>query len=284
MHAQRPMSQCAWLCIATVAVGIAARRLSPNASAPGPRRARRGSSCGSKPGPKPRRRFSRRSTSTREFEDAYYGLGLANMRMKKYGEAHRRLRRNAAISTRRMAGKQFTNRQDAQRYRQDRLTEIDEVIRQSQTGPQTARHAGPRCANCRNSGARFRSTSQRGSNIERRELGARVRLPGARQRLLPDRAVGRRRARIQGRDRRRPQVGRSPNNLAVVYLQTGRYKEADDAVKSAEKAGFKVHPQLKQDIKAKLGIDGRRSERRHASSRGARDPGFGAAPSRDRSR
>ena len=38
-----------------------------------------------------------------------------------------------------MAGKQFTSRQEAQRYRQDRLTEIDEAIRQDQTGPQTAR-------------------------------------------------------------------------------------------------------------------------------------------------
>ncbi len=49
-----------------------------------------------------------------------------------------------------------------------------------------------------------------------------------------------------------PRRGEAFNNLAVLYLQTGRYKEADEAVKSAEKAGFKVHPQLKQDIKDKL--------------------------------
>ena len=34
-----------------------------------------------------------------------------------------------------------------------------------------------------------------------------------------------------------PKSGEAFNNLAVVYLQTGRFKEADDAVKSAEKAG-----------------------------------------------
>ncbi len=50
-----------------------------------------------------------------------------------------------------------------------------------------------------------------------------------------------------------PKSGEAYNNLAVVYLQTGRFKEADDAVKAAEKAGYTVHPQLKQDIKAKLG-------------------------------
>ncbi len=49
-----------------------------------------------------------------------------------------------------------------------------------------------------------------------------------------------------------PKSGGALNNLAVLYLQTGRYKEADESVRLAEKAGFKVHPQLKQDIKAKL--------------------------------
>ena len=49
-----------------------------------------------------------------------------------------------------------------------------------------------------------------------------------------------------------PKSGEAFNNLAALYLQTSRYKEADEAVKSAEKAGFRVHPQLKQDIKDKL--------------------------------
>jgi hypothetical protein len=50
-----------------------------------------------------------------------------------------------------------------------------------------------------------------------------------------------------------PKSGKAFNNLAVVYLQTGRARETDEAVRSAEKAGYKVHPQLKADIKAKLG-------------------------------
>jgi hypothetical protein len=37
--------------------------------------------------------------------------------------------------------------------------------------------------------------------------------------------------------------------LAVVYLETGRLADAERSVAAAEKAGFKVHPQLKQDIK-----------------------------------
>jgi Tfp pilus assembly protein PilF len=49
-----------------------------------------------------------------------------------------------------------------------------------------------------------------------------------------------------------PGFGEAHSNLAVLYLQTGRYREADDEVRAAEKAGYKVHPQLKQDIKARL--------------------------------
>src|SRR6188768_1193089 len=71
----------------------------------------------------------------REFEDAYYGLGLANMRMRKYAEALTNYMRCRDLYQA-MAGKQFSSKQDAQRYRQDRLTEIDDVIRQYQSGPQ----------------------------------------------------------------------------------------------------------------------------------------------------
>ncbi len=50
-----------------------------------------------------------------------------------------------------------------------------------------------------------------------------------------------------------PRFGEAFNNLAVVYLLTGRVREADQAVQSAERAGFRVNPQLKADIKKKIG-------------------------------
>jgi len=45
-----------------------------------------------------------------------------------------------------------------------------------------------------------------------------------------------------------PKLGEAHNNLAVIYLQKGQKTEAENAVKLAEKNGFKVHPQLKEDI------------------------------------
>lgn len=47
-----------------------------------------------------------------------------------------------------------------------------------------------------------------------------------------------------------PAFGEAHNNLAVVYLITGRIAEADAALKAAEKADFKVNPRLKDDIAA----------------------------------
>ncbi|MGE0041706.1 MAG: tetratricopeptide repeat protein [Vicinamibacterales bacterium] len=45
-----------------------------------------------------------------------------------------------------------------------------------------------------------------------------------------------------------PRLGEAWNNLAVIYLQTGRKAEAVDAVQKAEAAGFRVNPRLKEDI------------------------------------
>jgi len=44
-------------------------------------------------------------------------------------------------------------------------------------------------------------------------------------------------------------LGEAHNNLAVLYMQTGRKAEAEEAVKAAERARFRVHPQLKEDIR-----------------------------------
>jgi tetratricopeptide (TPR) repeat protein len=48
-----------------------------------------------------------------------------------------------------------------------------------------------------------------------------------------------------------PKFGEVHNNLAVVYMMTERFKEAENEVKEAERAGFKVNPQLKKDLKEK---------------------------------
>lgn len=43
-------------------------------------------------------------------------------------------------------------------------------------------------------------------------------------------------------------LGEAHNNLAALYAMSRRKKEATDAVRAAERAGFRVNPQLKSDI------------------------------------
>jgi Tfp pilus assembly protein PilF len=47
----------------------------------------------------------------------------------------------------------------------------------------------------------------------------------------------------------KPRLGEAHNNLAVVYMMTMRKKEAENAVREAERAGFRVNPQLKEDVR-----------------------------------
>jgi tetratricopeptide (TPR) repeat protein len=46
-----------------------------------------------------------------------------------------------------------------------------------------------------------------------------------------------------------PKLGEAHNNLAALYAVSGRKQEAEAAVRAAEQAGFRVHPQLKEDIR-----------------------------------
>jgi Tfp pilus assembly protein PilF len=46
-----------------------------------------------------------------------------------------------------------------------------------------------------------------------------------------------------------PKLGEAHNNLAVIYMQTDRLDAADEELKLAEKAGFRVNPQFKADLR-----------------------------------
>jgi len=48
-----------------------------------------------------------------------------------------------------------------------------------------------------------------------------------------------------------PKLGEAHNNLAVIYMQTDRLDSAGEELKQSEKAGFRVNPQFKADLKQK---------------------------------
>ena len=190
-----------------------------------------------------------------EFEDAYYSLGRAYMGLKKYSDAIGAYTKSRDLY-RAQAGRIFSNQQEVQRYRRDRLMELDEIVRSLQTaGPQSIR-TQDQLRRVQEQRRQLEQYMQRGSNITiENSVPAFVSL-----------ALGSayfRAGKFEDAEREYkaaleadPKTGEAHSNLAVVYLETGRVGDAERAVSAAERAGYKVHPQLKQDIKdrAKKGM------------------------------
>ena|SRR5829696_73183 len=183
------------------------------------------------------------------FEMAHYGLGRAHMGLKQFPDAAAALAQCRDLYAA-QSGHRFANAQEAQRYRRDQMMEIDEILRQYQTGPQTARSADI----VRQLGERKRQlqeTISRDSSLTiENTVPAFVSLSLGSAYFRMGRMADAERE-YNATVATDPRSGEAYSNLAVVYLQTGRYAEADRAVTAAEKAGFKVHPGLKDDIKKK---------------------------------
>lgn len=185
------------------------------------------------------------------FELAYYMLGRAKMPQRKFAEAVTAFTRCRDLYLA-ATSRQFSTAQEAQRYWRDQITAIDEVLRQLQTGPQTMQIQDQiRQVNERK--RQIQENMQRGSN-----MSVNVAVPAFvslslgsawfRTGNLAEAEKAYREA-IETDSK----AGEAHNNLAVVYMETGRLDAAEKSVSAAEKAGFKVHPQLKQDIKDRKG-------------------------------
>jgi tetratricopeptide (TPR) repeat protein len=55
-------------------------------------------------------------------------------------------------------------------------------------------------------------------------------------------------------------LGEGHNNLSVIYMLTGRFDDAEAALRLAEQSGFRVNPQLKEDLKKRREAGGGRRE------------------------
>jgi tetratricopeptide (TPR) repeat protein len=185
-----------------------------------------------------------------EFELAYYMLGRADMALKRYVAASVAMLRCKELYLA-QAGKRFSNAQEAQRYRNDRLTELDELIRQAQSAPPTTRSA----EQLRQLGEQRRQLQDfvsRGNNMTIMTgvpAWVSLSLGSAYFRSGKLAEAEREYKEAIATDSR---AGEAHSNLAVVFLETGRVAEADASIKAAKKAGFRVNPQLEQDIKERL--------------------------------
>jgi tetratricopeptide (TPR) repeat protein len=181
------------------------------------------------------------------FEYAYYGLGRAQLALKQYVDAIATLEKCRGLY-RAQAGRQFSNAQEAQRYRRDRVLEIDEQIRLLQTGPQTAQ-TQDLIRQFQNVRRDLQDRIDRGNNMTIENTVP----PFV---LLSLGSAYFRAGRMDDAEREYkatvaadPKSGEAYSNLAVVYLETNRITEAEQALESARNTGFRVNPQLEQAIK-----------------------------------
>ena len=185
-----------------------------------------------------------------KFALAYFGLGRAYQNLHRYVDAVQ------ALSTSRdlyqaQASAKFNSQMEADRYRQDRLTELQDMRTQIGKGPQNDRTQNQ----MRQVDDAIRQTNEeksRGLNLAIEEpVPSFVSLSLGSALFRAERyseAEIAYRAAIKADEK----AGEAHNNLAVLYLTQSRYADAMIEVKAAEKTGFRVNPELKDEIRTKM--------------------------------
>lgn len=181
------------------------------------------------------------------FDMPWYGLGRAHLALKQFVSAVSALTRCKDLYVQ-QAGKQFTNQQEAQRFRRDRMMELDEMLRELQTGPQTAQRQD-QIRQVQEHKRQLQDILSRGDNFSiENTVPAWVSLSlGSayfRSGKLPE-AEREFKAAIHVDSK----AGEALNNLAVVYLETERFGLAKTTIEAAKKAEFRVNPELEKAIR-----------------------------------
>jgi len=176
---------------------------------------------------------------------AHYNFGQCRMAERRYVEA------SLAYQASRAAYEQLgtltqRDRQARDRGRRDEINELrDNLARLSQMklGASEEQYR-----------TRMEDRIRRLESMQDRDLDSNIKVPG--EVFLALGSSYYRQSKMEDAEREwkmavtaSPRLGEAHNNLAVVYMMSGKKAEAENAVKLAEKAGFKVNPQLKADIK-----------------------------------
>ena len=186
------------------------------------------------------------------FDLAYYMLGRAQMAQKNYAAAVIALTRcrdlYSSDSTR-----QFTDKQERQRSIRERLRDIEALIESTERAANDPRNATIRSGLIEDI-RQYQERKRQLQDFERNDtLQSTTSVPAFVSLALGSAYF--RSGKLDLAERAYlaavsvdPKVGEAHNNLAVVYMETGRYEQAEKAVKAAEKAGLRVAPALKAEI------------------------------------
>ena len=186
--------------------------------------------------------FQNAIRNDRLFTDAHYGLGQAHMGLRRYASAIQAYERCLD------AARTIFSMREQDRARTDQL--ITDQLRALREALAQASRMGSGQRNA------VLGIESRIRELERSKSGLVNRYePPAQVLFALGSAYYRQGDAMTARERWElavkvdPKLGEAWNNLAVVYMRSGRRGEAEDAVRNAEKNGFRVNPQLKEDIK-----------------------------------
>jgi tetratricopeptide (TPR) repeat protein len=188
-----------------------------------------------------------------KYELAYYGLGRAHLALHRYSEAVQSLSRCRELYSAEASAK-FNGQMDAQRYRQDRLMELQDLRNQYTKGAQANSQQTANMLQLIDNQIRLTTdANNRGLNVAIEDpVPSFVSLSLGSAYFRSERfqeAEAAYKEAVKADDR----AGEAHNNLAVIYLMKADYTQALVEVKAAEKAGFRVNPDLKNEIKQKMG-------------------------------
>jgi tetratricopeptide (TPR) repeat protein len=181
------------------------------------------------------------------FDLAFYMLGRVHLAQKHFSAAVSAWERCRELN-RAQLGRQYANAQERMRYRDTRLQEIDELIRSYQSGPQSVRTADA-LRQLQNRRREVQEAMSRGQSTMTLDLSipAYVSLSLGSAYFRLGRLADAEKA-YNETIASDPGSGEAYNNLAVIYMETARYAEAEKAVTAAERTGLRVPPALKEEI------------------------------------
>jgi len=177
------------------------------------------------------------------FTLAYYSLGQAYMNQQRFASAIKAYK-DCIEATRSLYQLRQTNRFEVEKQRDDEIREVRETIlrmRQARSGlglQTRADQLEQHLQDLENQRRSIEGPFQPPSEVLL-ALGSAYFRNGDREQAE---------AEWKAATDVNPKLGEAHNNLAVIYMQTGRFDDAEKEIKLAEKNGFRVNPQFKQDL------------------------------------
>ena len=174
---------------------------------------------------------------------AYFGRGQAFMNLRRYASAVVAYR--ACLEAyHSLYTIEQTNHAAVDRQRNDLITELNDIIRRMAENPATKE--GNKIVQFENQLHEIQQQKEAGDGGFRPPAEVLLGLGSA---LFRSGDAAGAEAEWKAAVDSNPKLGEAHNNLAVIYMQTGRLDDAARELTAAKKAGFRVNPQFEADLK-----------------------------------